>query len=138
LFTVVVDRFAGATDRKLNPEYTTIARIAVDTDGTVHRLHQTFGNNEADTAAFDISALFAEPIKRLEQMRLLLDGQSRARVSDGNAHSIVLLAARNGNAAIFTIVFHGVGQLIENDLTHAHAIRVNDEIKIATCADHNM
>ena len=66
----------------VEPETTTDTGLATHTNFAVHQRGQLAAKHQPDAGAGNIRALPAEPLKRLEQLRLLLVGKTRPSVVD--------------------------------------------------------
>src|SRR5205823_6775821 len=71
---------------KLNPEGSAFIWHAVRADSSIHRVHKTLAECQAETCSFDGGLLGAEAIEWDKQAGKLLLGDSSAGILDQDAH----------------------------------------------------
>src|SRR5450830_963306 len=109
--------FMTKLPHQLDPEFAAHADRALHADGAAHQFDQLLGYNEANAGPFFGSSLLPEAIERLKQMHQFFRRQSRTGVFNADAQASG--AARGApyfDCAMFTVVFDGIGQQIDQNL----------------------
>ena len=108
----------GMAEGQLDPEAAAPTRFTFHSDAAAERLHEPPRDRQPQSRAFDFAVLMVQTLERGEQPGNVVGGDSEAGIADAD-QALVFRgpAATQADPSTGPVVFDGVGEQVEQDLT---------------------